>query len=597
MYEYIIEHKNIPITKIIVCVFAGDNLLDKKTIDQIEQFYKFFPFALKQIIITNEKDLKYYDKEFIKTNIKTQYLCSNSSISYVIKNANKWFSYQFMSESIFGRLINYSDEYYNEEEYDGFMDVSCNNIIEDTNINQLLINIMMRDFFILDSIKMIIDNPIYFYPMQNMHYYSDNYKIIKNVKMNIIKKNTFTILMNIICNLNYFSYISYDKLEKELALLDKYYVIINNIIPNTLTEKALVDVSKIMIANIYSLSVHKVFISDAVVKSCDVTEHHYANYIVNGNIFKKYANAVVDDKKLSKRILKNINEINKINFNVQINKDIEINEIFNSCISGSNWYEELENSNINCMGLLLNINGNNNMSILGYDFNDIVIDEITMSVISMSDYLELVNFKNGLELSNKEPLINANGIGKGNAMIPLYINKDHWKFASQLMKPMLSIVVTKNPFCFVKLYYKIPFIILTEMIYRLVTDSEKVNDRFLQLFFAYWRTCVQILKDNHIAGIEEYIRKNLQKKQIEMHILGEIISTNYRNDDLFHMLYCKLERKERLQKYTFAFSKFLKIFDGIIRKEGYEKFIDKLENNVVSNDIINYLKINLIRKS
>ena len=117
-------------------------------------------------------------------------------------------------------------------------------------------------------------------------------------------------------------------------------------------------------------------------------------------------------------------------------------------------------------------------------------------------------------------------------MIPLYINKDHWKIAKKYFEIMTSIATTKNPLCYTNNEY-IVYNALLKLIIKIFESTEDNLDKFINTYIALWRTCAEIsFKNKYNRGISKHIKNFLihsfnkitySKENI---ILGQIITTN-----------------------------------------------------------------------
>ena len=164
------------------------------------------------------------------------------------------------------------------------------------------------------------------------------------------------------------------------------------------------------------------------------------------------------NKICNNRIIKNIKSLNSNDENVMINiqKFIELNEnsedikfinscdFFNSSITLSNWFEELQNNN--CIGFLVKITSSE-LAKMGIFDNNISVQNITTSYLPIIDYIGAVTdyFDKNKNIQfgdlNKKNIITGMAIGEANAVIPIYINKYHWEITNQYINPLLGIIV------------------------------------------------------------------------------------------------------------------------------------------------------------
>lgn len=248
---------------------------------------------------------------------------------------------------------------------------------------------------------------------------------------------------------------------------------------------------------------------------------------------------MIEDKSY---IIKNIKKVNDnfiidypqktYNPSPELDKSIKI---FKSCIKKSNWTEELLNNS--GIGILIKTN-QYNISTKGYVVENI-IREVTTVFCSCKNYIDLIDkyyepddYRYEIyNLENKNSPIDR-VIGKGYSMIPLYINKDHWKTTKKYFEIMTSIAITKNPLCYTNNEY-IVYNALLKLIIKIFESTEDNLDKFINTYIALWRTCAEIsFKNKYNRGISKHIKNFLihsfnkitySKENI---ILGQIITTN-----------------------------------------------------------------------
>ena len=191
-------------------------------------------------------------------------------------------------------------------------------------------------------------------------------------------------------------------------------------------------------------------------------------------------------------------------------------------ITCSNWIEELEDNS--SMGLLLKVS-NNHSSMLGWTA-DVDIVNITNSFIPISTYYDVLdNFiknKNNKSTNiNYRDIIHGTAIGNGNCIIPLYINKDHWKLAKNDMDLVLGIIMAHNPFMYNKYHVKFVFRLMTHFNYELI--SSNLNLKLISCFWATFRTVAEISFDKkYNRGIKKLLKIISKILQKELQIMNLI---------------------------------------------------------------------------
>lgn len=204
-----------------------------------------------------------------------------------------------------------------------------------------------------------------------------------------------------------------------------------------------------------------------------------------------------------KQLLKQQKQIltNFIDFLIKINnyvisppfkyiKTVDYNlscEQYISIISNTNWHDELNSHSI--IGLLLNIQSPK-LAKLGVTMKDIVIHDISSNFISFEQLClshEIYFKNNNIYDTGRIKLKNAifgTGVGNGNAIIPLYINKHHWNYVKLLINNILGFAINQNPFlynCKSLDIYPISLVYFTNKLLTTNVITEKSIISFIQL--------------------------------------------------------------------------------------------------------------------
>lgn len=198
-----------------------------------------------------------------------------------------------------------------------------------------------------------------------------------------------------------------------------------------------------------------------------------------------------------------------------INKSLDFT---NSNLTMTNWLDEY--NNYNPFGILIKykvdkfsykgiIHGNYNLL---YSYPNVIINSVNNNWCSIYDYYQLIQLK----LDNKDEYdeyfeendnsfnindfnITDNLLGDSNVLIPMYINKDHWKLLKPLWKYHISFIHN----CYENEYNKkmdnIYFLIILKKLNLIIdkyNSSKHINNNDLILFNYILRTCIQIMIDN-----------------------------------------------------------------------------------------------------
>lgn len=153
--------------------------------------------------------------------------------------------------------------------------------------------------------------------------------------------------------------------------------------------------------------------------------------------------------------------------------------IFNSIYTLTNWYEEINNP----LGLVIEIEISNSF-IVGTS-SRVLIKYITTTLVPINDYL--IRLDN--DSLNNKVLYSGRTIGKGNAILPLYITQEHWDNALPYINLLLGQMITSNPILFTKRHMNIYFNALTIMTENLYYN---INNLYIHLLVGLYRTCVEI---------------------------------------------------------------------------------------------------------
>jgi hypothetical protein len=317
----------------------------------------------------------------------------------------------------------------------------------------------------------------------------------------------------------------------------------------------------------------------------------YFNNSIKSNKNKKMnQNIIIKNMEL----LNNINQrsdvenITNNNFNNNFNNSCDF---FNSTITLTNWFEEVQDNN--GLGLLITITKNK-------------VDATTITYISLIDYLLTTmnyfeknkNLTYGNLYGNK--IINGMGIGSANALLPLYINKYHWRIVKKYLPLLLGIIMESNPFTYTKNDENIYFSLFNDMTIKLF-DSHKqfLNEKYIKNYIAFLRTCAEICFERKFnrgikTCISSYINNPINnfdygKICAQAIVTGFLMSKQNTSEFIIKILNNLIKNiptdkvNEKLQyefKFLLSYYKINFIFQQIIDSFGsYSKFIKSLEEN------------------
>lgn len=274
----------------------------------------------------------------------------------------------------------------------------------------------------------------------------------------------------------------------------------------------------------------------------------------------------------------------------------ESKDFISSLITLTNWYDDMKNGG--ATGLLIKVTTDNLIKIgIKREFR---IESITTTFMPIVEYIEsMINYFDEKPPSdygnlNAKNVITGNVIGNGNIVIPLYINKYHWDIAKILMKPMLGLSLSHNPFTYLKNYDSLVFSIYSEMLRLTLVDNKfKLNDKWIKTLFIFSRTTAQLCFDNkYNRGIKNHVSKYITEPKFRINnliydysnIIGQSISTGYLFDNNEHIYLTRYYLEE--------------LITSIINPKKYnKKFVLNLQLSPenINTEIINC--INLIESS
>lgn len=278
--------------------------------------------------------------------------------------------------------------------------------------------------------------------------------------------------------------------------------------------------------------------------------------------------------------------------------------VFKSSIAYTDWYEAIQNQD--ALGLLVKINSLDLMTKLGFEKN-LHIENITTTFMPVKDMINVLSdyFINKQKYGNInfKSIIQSPTFGECNSVIPLYINKYHWKIAKNYIKPMLGLAISHNPMCYNNNYIKYLFTIFAGMMC-FTFKPENINEQWLTCLIVYLRTCAEICFENgYNRGIVKYVDTFISKNIISIFdydkIISQTICVGYVLDDdkiklLLETILKRLDLNEleshlELLVAYYKMNMFMKVL--LNKVNNYNNFIKLLESNygVLPNDILVFL--------
>lgn len=217
----------------------------------------------------------------------------------------------------------------------------------------------------------------------------------------------------------------------------------------------------------------------------------------------------------------------------------ESKDFISSLITLTNWYDDMCSGG--AIGLAVKVTTDDLVKI-GVR-RELKIDSVTTTFMPVLEYVEsMLKYFDEKPVHdygnlNSKNIITGNVIGDGNIVIPLYVHKHHWNVAKILMKPMLGLGLSHNPFSYIKNYDSLVFSVYSEMLRMTLVDKEfKLNDKWTQTLSIFSRSTAQMCFDNgYHRGIVKHISRYTSDPKARVNkliydysnIIGQSVSTGY----------------------------------------------------------------------
>jgi hypothetical protein len=236
---------------------------------------------------------------------------------------------------------------------------------------------------------------------------------------------------------------------------------------------------------------------------------------------------------------KNINEI--IDTVIEKISDLDDDDtsdsldMFYSMHSMTNWVDEIEEKS--CIGVVINITVPNHCR-SGKKIEDVKINHTTSTFMSVSDYIStLCSHENKTftgDLNNTK-VVDDPILGSGNFVIPLFINKYHWKISQCYLPIVMGLGIANN----VKLYTEsmdlVYYSVLSAMTQKIFA-KEQTNSSSIQIWITILRTCMEIsVQKRFHKGFDKHISNMLNIKNYKEYsiVFGQMLSVAYVINDRF----------------------------------------------------------------
>jgi hypothetical protein len=284
-------------------------------------------------------------------------------------------------------------------------------------------------------------------------------------------------------------------------------------------------------------------------------------------------------------------------------------DFFESPITLSNWHDEIKNNC--CMGILFTFTSSELTKKGVHGFG--TVNSITQTFMPVIDFIsnanEFFETRNAdYGNLNNSQIVDDDFIGTANAILPIYIHKQHWEVGKIYLKPLLGLIHSHSPFSYVKAYENIYCTVFTYMT-KLLFDQDKkyLNNKFIQIYFCVLRTCAEICFENkYNFGIKNLITSYMAEPVNRMSksyldydkLFTQILTTGYNIVDIQTFLVYLLEEDIRLcvrrKQYTGEYIKSIQNIDNY--DDEFEKLITHISSSMQNTleIFIAFYKINTI---
>ena len=291
------------------------------------------------------------------------------------------------------------------------------------------------------------------------------------------------------------------------------------------------------------------------------------------NLFVKSLSSIKPNikNKLTKTFVKNIYKMNDmIDSNeeiIDISQDVKNDknfikslEFYTSQVSLSNWYDEIESKS--CLGLLINVSSEFSDK-MGYTSESINVINITNTLMSPEQIYDGHKFywDKYLKLDNgkyQDNIISGSVIGKGNSIIPLYINNFHWEYAQKYIEENISIALTQNPYIYKPIMIDLYSHVFLKFICNVLNDP---SDKNIKLFISIFVTMQKLNLDQIKYLYNDYSQINNLRPVIASFFINYICNKIVIDENGFnyYILQIQQELVRRNMKQIYKTKNFLKL--------------------------------------
>jgi hypothetical protein len=167
-------------------------------------------------------------------------------------------------------------------------------------------------------------------------------------------------------------------------------------------------------------------------------------------------------------------------------------------------------------------------------------------------YLKLDNGK------NQDNIISGSVIGKGNSIIPLYINNFHWEYAQKYIEENISIALTQNPYIYKPIMIDLYSHVFLKFICNVLNDP---SDKNIKLFISIFVTMQKLNLDQIKYLYNDYSQINNLRPVIASFFINYICNKIVIDENGFnyYILQIQQELVRRNMKQIYKTKNFLKL--------------------------------------
>lgn len=434
-----------------------------------------------------------------------------------------------------------------------------------TNISK---KISYNEEVLYNNLEAIYNNYLFFIKNKLDHIIFNKILSFVDMCLNINDNKYFILAINLLDHLHM-------KIQKTELSKDDMYEIFNHI--KHLSDKFYYNKTcKIVLCEIIN-KLNNIEFADSLVSEL----LHISTINITMKKYRFYIKHLYDLLKIDKDI-KKILDSQKIE---DYSNQIKSRELYKSVLTRTDWVDELESGNI--MGILLNVDPKD-INKSAYNLDYIPIHGITHTIIGFDQMLEAyANLKDKDNNIGYYNVLSGFGVGEGNCILPIYINKEHWKFVKLYMYNNLGIIFNRNALDYSYNHKTIYKNVLINMINLTFSDGDYRSDKWINLLFSVLRTNYELFKND--KTIKQELNKFMEDVNFRTTcnlntVMIEYLISNNTSPNLISYIFEELIRRTFKSLYN-DISILDRVYDFDLNSAlNYESDYDQFLNFSINND-------------